>query len=498
MAVDSKHPLWGKFAPYWKKMRDTYAGSDAVKEEREEYLPATQGMIRDGMTSPTAKGYLMYEAYLKRAVFHDFVKDAVKIAIGAMYCKAPKIKLPPQMEALRKKATPNGETLDMLLRRINVEQLVTGRLGLFADFPSRPTPDQLPYIVLYEAEHIINWDHGDFDESNLPRLNLVVLCETAFERTDTFDWEQEEKYRVLVLGDPNKNEVAGEPATAFFQVVERGEGGSADYSPTQLKQFLYRGRPLNELPFVIVNAADVVADPDYPALSGLADIALAAYRGEADYRQNLFQQAQDTLVTVGSSEDDHRLGVGASINLKPGGEAYFIGVSSDGLGEMRQALAADKSEAAHRAGQLIDNRTRPFESGEALKVRQSGQSATLTEIAIAGAYGLQTILRTIATWIGADPEQVVVEPNLDFSLTGMMTQELVELMTAKAQGAPLSIKSIHTLCVERGLTRMTFEEELSEIEKDPEFLGTEAAGDNDDPEDDAPSSEETGNDVTGQ
>jgi len=479
-------------------MRDTYAGSDRVKEERQEYLPATQGMIEDGMNASTDKGYQRYEAYLKRAVFHDFVKDAVKIAIGAMFCKPPKIDLPPEMESLRERATPNGETLEMLLRRINVEQLVTGRLGLFADFPSRPTANQLPYLVVYAAESIINWDDGDFDESNLPRLNLVVLCETEFERKETFEWEQVEKYRVLVLGNVDTNEPPGVPAQALFQVVEKDSGSTDAFNAEALKPFLYKGRGLSDLPFVIVNAADVVADPDYPALSGLADIALAAYRGEADYRQNLFMQAQDTLVTVGSSEEDHRIGAGASINLKHGGEAYFIGVSADGLGEMAKALAADKTEAAHRAGQLIDNRARPFESGEALKVRQSGQSATLTEIAKAGAFGLQTILRTIAVWIGADPSKVVVEPNLDFSLTGMMTQELVELMTAKAQGAPISLRTIHTLMVERGLSRLSFEQELTEIEKDPEFLGTDVAGDNADPEDDAPSAGETSNDVTGQ
>jgi hypothetical protein len=165
---------------------------------------------------------------------------------------------------------------------------------------------------------------------------------------------------------------------------------------------------------------------------------------------------------------------------------------------MAKALAADKAEAAHRAGQLIDNRARPFESGEALKVRQSGQSATLTEIAKAGAFGLETILKRMATWIGANPDEVKVAANLDFSLTGMISQELVELMTARSMGAPISLKTIHTLMEERGLTRMTFEDEKTEMAKDPPIeMGTDAGG-NDDPEDDEPSSGESGNDVTGQ
>jgi len=495
MAVDSHHPQYDEFAPYWVKLRDTYAGSDKVKSRRLTYLPATSGMIQDGMQSTTDRGYKAYQSYLLRAVFHDYVADAVKIAIGAMYCKPPTIELPEQMEPLRNAATANGETLDMLLRRINEQQLVTGRLVLLMDNPSVPDPSRpLPYFVIYNAETLINWDDGDRDASNMPRLNLAVFCETSLERQSDFSWQNVEKYRVLILGAPAENEAPGVPAVARMALVERGSVKDATEETVELKTLMYKGRTLTELPCRIINARDVVSDPDYPPLNGLADIALASYRGEADYRQNLFMQAQDTLVTVGSSEDDHRVGAGAAINLKHGGEAYYIGVSADGLSEMAKALSADKAEAAHRAGQLIDNRARPFESGEALKVRQSGQSATLTEIAIAGAFGLETMLKQMARWIGADETKVVVKPNLDFSLTGMISQELVELMSARAMGAPISLKTIHTLMEERGLTRLSLEDELKEMAKDPPIqMGTDAGGDADAPK----TPGQAGNDSTG-
>lgn len=496
MSIDAHHPLYDKFVPFWVKCRDTYAGEDAVKAKRTAYLPPTDGMIEDGMNLPTEVGYQRYDAYLKRAVFHDFMKEAVQNAIGAMHCKPATIKLPPEMEPLRTNATSTGESLDLFLRRINEQQLVTSRLGILGDLPTNPDPrNPLPYLALYEGETIINWDDGKRDESNRPRLNLVVLCETEDERQDDFDWEQVEKYRVLVLGDVQENESAEIKTVARVAVVRRDEltesgsktgtegpnsgGGDDSLDTADFRTPKYRGRTLDEIPFVFINSRDILADPDYPTLLGLANLALACYRGEADFRQNLYAQGQDTLVTVGSSEDDHRTGVGASINLKHGGEAYFIGVSADGLDAQFKTIAADKTEAAHRAGALIDNRARPFESGEALKTRQVGHSATLTEVAIAGAYGLQTILRTIARWIGADESQVEVIPNLDFQLSGLLTTELVELLTARTMGAPISLESVHTLMRERGMTRKTFEEEMQAIMKDeiPFGTGTETGGD---------------------
>lgn len=516
MAVDTHHPLYDHYLSQWIKTRDVYAGSDQVKSKGTLYLPATSGMIQDGMSPWSSIGWntdwhaqkvgeQAYHAYILRAVFHDFFSEAVRIAIGAMHCKPATIQLPPQLEPMRKNATANGEPLDLLLRRINEQQLVTGRCGLLLDLPTISSGPPVPYLALYNAEHILNWDDGRHDESNKPRLNLVILCESEFERDPEFSWKLVNKYRVLVLGDPEINEAPGQPAVAKVAIVRRDENsqeGSLTPDPGAYRVPKLIGQPLHEIPFVIINARDVVADPHFPPLLGLADLALATYRGEADYRQNLFQQGQDTLVTVGSGEDDHRVGAGASINLKHGGEAYYIGVSGDGLGEMRQALAGDKAEAAHRAGQLIDNRARPFESGEALKTRQAGNSATLTEIAVSGAYGLEQILKLQATWVGADPDKVKVTPNLDFTLAGMLTQELVEMMTARTMGAPLSERSVHTFMKERGMTRLEYEEELAEIAKDsfPVGTGTAVGGAPPPPNQAVPSTNggKPGNNVTGQ
>ena len=57
-------------------------------------------------------------------------------------------------------------------------------------------------------------------------------------------------------------------------------------------------------------------------------------------------------------------------------------------------------------------------------------------------------------------------PNVEFADSSLEGQELLALMNAKSMGAPLSLKSIHTNLLERGLTDFDFETEMEEIENE--------------------------------
>jgi hypothetical protein len=442
-------------------MRDVYRGERVVKQQDILYLPPTNGMTMDGMGT-NQPGRVAYDSYKMRAVFHDFVKDAVHSMIGKMHVKPPVIKLPKSMERLRERATINGENLENLLRRINEHQLVAGRVGILADIPVNPEPDSdLPYIALYKAEDIINWDDGSIEQLTLPRLNLVILNESEYERTADLTWEWVSKYRALSLGALLENE---DKATYSAAIIQGNSGNTL--SQAELKAPSIKGKTLDKIPFVIINCKDLVTSPDDPPLLGLAHLSLAIYRGEADYRQNLFQQSQDTFVVIGSGEEEFRVGAGSTLSLPQGGDAKYVGVGSNGLSEQRQSLQNDMLLASHKAGHLIDTRSREKESGDALRTRVSSQTATLNQIALAGAAGLQNLLRTIAEWSGANPEEVIVTPNLDFANEGLNSRTLIELMTAKTMGAPISQETIHTLMKDRGLTELEFADELAKIESE--------------------------------
>lgn len=76
----------------------------------------------------------------------------------------------------------------------------------------------------------------------------------------------------------------------------------------------------------------------------------------------------------------------------------------------------------------------------------------------------------MARWIGENPDEVSVVPNLDFVNATIQGQDLVQMQTAKNLGYPLSSQSLHNVALERGLTKMTFDEEMQALENDPELL----------------------------
>lgn len=453
MALDSVNPQYTEFAPHWDKLRDCYNGEDAVKAKGVIYLPPTPGQLIDGMGTDD-RGRKNYEAYKMRALFPSYIEEAVNEMVGAMHQKPPIIELPPVLQPLLERATLNGESLPLLLRRINEAQLIAGRLGLLLDLPSEKTANPIPYIATYEAENIINWDDGARGLPTLQTLNLVVLNETEPERVTEFEWEAVQKYRVLILGDAEANETAGRYRQGLFRET-------TSFNPLGLIEPQIRGQALNQIPFVFINATDLLPTPMNPPLLKLANLALAIYRGEADYRMNLFMQAQDTFVIIGGDDDaEYRLGAGASVIVPLGGDAKFVGVNSSGLSEQRTALENDHTRAGSMAGQLLDTISRMKESGAALQTRVAAQTVTLHQVALTGAEGLKKLLQMAASWAGADPKTVKVEPNLDFTGAKLSPSEYLTMAQAKESGLPLSTQSLHARLKKDEYTVMDFEEEM--------------------------------------
>lgn len=469
MALNSKHPDYDACAADWLQMRDTYAGQRAVKAAGRTYLPATSSQLIDwhkqipGFT--VGKGEAAYLSYVDRSVFPEYVSEAVRALVGTMHHKPPVITLPAALEPLREAATLSGESLESLLRRINEAQFVTGRIGLMLDLPASKTIGAvLPYVATYTAESVINWDAGASDEPSLNTLNLVVLDESGQRRGVDFEWEEAKVYRVLLLGSLDENETVAVYRQGVF------EGEDAQFVEDQTEPPVLRGRALDRIPFVFVNAVDLAVEPGMPPLLPLSNLSLTIYRGEADYRQSLFMQGQDTFITSGyeGDSDDIRIGSGAHVALPMGGTAEFVGVSSGGVPEQRAALENDHTRAQQRAGQLIDSTSREKESGEALHIRVAAQTTTLNRVALAGAAGLQAILRIAAEWVGANPAEVIVEANLDFSDTGLTPTDLFQLQQAREAGLPMSDETLHGHLVENEWTTLKYAEEIARMATEAE------------------------------
>ena len=474
-SIADPHPDFLARRPDWVTLFDAHEGQRHIKSKTTKYLPATSGMraLSNSKDKLDGEGGDLYNAYLTRAFFPDLLKETVRALTGILDREAANIELPDALEDMREIATPKGESLNDLLVQMHINQLLYGRLGLLLDVD--PNSD-LPLIVQYPAPQVLNWDDialtlnpKQIDDSKRSqarrRLLLAVIDETRYEREtgDRFTWNLVPRFRALSLGDADQN--------VYTSQVER-DGAMQDAIQPSI-----RGKTLEEIPFVFVNTTDLGSRPGEPPLINLANLSMAIYRGEADHRSALFMSGQDTLVITGydissgSSEnpgDDAKpiIGSGAYLNLPdPDADAKFIGPDSLALPEQRTSLEDDYKRAGEEGIKLLSAGA-GAEAAETMRIRVAARTATLQTIASVAATGLETSLRQAAVWVGANPDDVKVEPNLDFIEETQNVKDLIDFATAKSAGVPLSWKSVHNYLRAKDFTEFTFEEELEQIEEE--------------------------------
>ena len=488
MAIDFslQHPAFVSQEPDWTLVADAHAGEQRIKGKGETYLPITSGQyalgIGQGTDGKPRPGQLLYNAYLRRAVFPDILRMTAAALVGLMVRESWNVELPPAIDYLKNRATPGGESMTQLIRRILSNVLLTGRIGLLNDV--RESTNEI-YIIDYPALNVINWDNNPTDGSPDRTLRLVVLDESRFERAlNALEWKESKRYRVAALGAIDELDVEG-VRTYTTQVQIDGNQQPATEPSLQ-------GRMLDYVPFTFINATDLTPEPGEVSLLGLARLAVTIYRGEADYRHTLFMQGQDTLVLRGvanpnaqdvprANDDGHVpynfsgsntgskviIGAGAVIYLPmPEMDAKFIGVDSQGLSEQREALENDYKRAEQFGVALLTSGSEA-EAADTIHTRVTARTASLASIVQTAAAGLLQQLQWAAEWAGADPSKVVVEPNLNFVEQVMSTMELNGLIGSKMQGFPISWRTIHQLVERGGLTALTLEEELEEIDREP-------------------------------
>jgi hypothetical protein len=452
----SNHPEYDEYLVDWKQMRDTFSGERVVKENGTVYLPKTAGMKADG-----TEGNDAYASYKLRTVFYDFVATTVADMLGVLEKEPTVYELPTRLEPLEEDAGPDSEPLKVVHRRVNEQQLITSRVGLLLDPPSATTPQALPSIVQYNAETILNWD----SDNKEPRW--IVLNESRnVVGEGSLTWVWKEEYRLLALDGSDRY------YTTVYDKYPRdvdidNPGAAVDSSDPMSGEAVYpmlNGNTLDTIPFVFINATSLGVNVEKPMLLGLSNLALAAYRGDADYRQALFLQAQDTLFLQGFTEEDKssiRVGAGAFISsTNTEADAKFIGIESDGLPEMKESQR-DLIEKATDMG--IEMRDKSgVESGDAILTRLTVRTATLTTVAKVAAAGVQKLLRIAAIWAGVAPEEVEVTPNLDFTDSAVTPKEVLEMWTVTQAGG-MTTEDFHAWLKGHDLTSDDLEEWQAKI-----------------------------------
>ena len=436
--VNTPHPDYTKLSPDWQQVRDAIEGETTVKDSGEAYLPKPSGF-----NAQPDGGTAMYEAYQKRAKFPEIMEPTQRGLTGVIHRIPAEITLPEALEPMREKATVDGLSLDAMHERITMELFATGRYGILVDAPSDGEAE-VPYLAGYPSESILNWSsNGDF----------FVLDESGLVR-EGFDWKDGESYRVLKLWDPEEDggdeeddkpsddeeTVEGElkpsqvPEGAYVQLLYEGDNAE----PTIIGPTIRGGKLMEEVPFTVVGSTDVSPDVDKIPLLGVVRAAFQMYRLDADYKWQLFMSGQETLF-VFSNGDKEITTVGAGVSIKmpadEGAHAEYVGPNCKGIEAHLKAIEREKTDAVQAGARMFDSEKKSAESGEALSIRWSAQTATLTTIALNSAKGLERSLKNAARMVGANPDDVSVVPNLQFIDTTLSAEEVNAIVKAWMAGA---------------------------------------------------------------
>src|SRR5262249_21114918 len=190
--------------PEWLQMRHAVLGEVAVKNEGKTYLPMPEGFsFRDD------GGTKLYDDYKFRASFPEIVAPCVRGMNGIIHRTEIQIELPDALMGMWEKATKDGMTLEAVARRISKELLTTGRFAILTDMPENPGPSDIPFLALYDAEALINWDekHQDF----------FVVNETFLDR-DGYTWWIHKQFRELRM-DQEFDEQGEKVGDANYTVI---------------------------------------------------------------------------------------------------------------------------------------------------------------------------------------------------------------------------------------------------------------------------------------
>jgi hypothetical protein len=414
MPISDKHNEYDIYGPQWRRIRDCIAGEDAVKASTTRHLPRPENMMPD-----------QYDAYITRAMFYGATGRTLAGLSGAVFRKRPIVQIPDRLRDALTNITLTGVPFDTFAQRAVEETLALGRYGVLVDRP--PEEDGRAYMRGYPAESICNWRTVTTNGSE--KLEQIILSEKGTRVTDDgFGSDTYDRYRVL--------ELDGE---GYYHVRVFVEGRDVDtfildeeYTPTK------RGERLDYIPFQFFGPTDLSPNVEKSPLIDLANVNISHYRTSADLEQGNYLTSQPTPYITGMRADhagDFPIGSGAMWLLPEGAQAGMLEYKGAGLTFLENSLSRKQGMMAQLGARLLEDQQRAVEAADTVRLRSSGESSVLANLANSCSMGLCQCLEWVTDWEGANPELVEVQLNTDFMDTRMEPPEMRELVAAWQSGA---------------------------------------------------------------
>ena len=425
-----------------------------MKEAKQSFLPKLEDQTEEE-----------YDAYLLRAQFFNASGRTLNSMTGLVFRTDPQIEAK-GLEEFITDATLSGQTFYDYMKEMVKEVVTTGRAGTLVDWSE---DEKRPFFALYRAEQILNWrtqriagkmrlamvalhesviagdEDNDTNESAAPvkaatTANLTPQATgIAPSGEDEFEPDVEEQIRVLRLA---------QNGAAFIYTVDvyrkvKEKGSNEEKWVLQTSRIpSRRGATLDVIPFVFHGPNNGKPDVDAPPLDDLASVNLSHYRSSADLEHGRHFTALPTAWASGF-DPKARLCIGSTtawVTDQPNARAAFLEFTGQGLGALERALDHKEHQMAVLGARMLEQHKKAVEAAAAMRIKQTGEAATLKTIVTSLSESLSTALRFASFFIS--PKDVAIETlaakvelNTNYSEEKMTPQEITALVGAWQAGA---------------------------------------------------------------
>ena len=433
----------------YDRIRHAIDGQDAMRENAALYLRRPEGLTKTE-----------WENYVRGAPFYPVAESTTRAAVGLCFRKPPSFTVPPRLEPMLRRASYDGNSIEVLSEFLLREIVTVGRVCALLDFPvNEGQLDSLsvPHISTFEAEDIRDWKMGVV--GGVKRLTMLRLHEFNEDLEDTGT----EQHLVLEL-DPL--------LTIRRYHISRGVNGET--SEVQIDEDILptvNGEPLAYIPAIVFSPYNLSPDTEKPPLLDLVDTNIQHYQHSAELAHALWMSSMPTPVITGNVNEDQKpraIGPGTIWFLPDNANAFYLSAPSDAHASLRTAIQDTEMRMNALGATMILSGQRRQETAETASMRyQNDTSMLLSSITMLEA-GLRTLLSWAADWVQAG--EVIVEFNRDL-ISSQIDHNLVKALLAAVNAGAISRQSFIDALRKGEVIDRTTEDELDLIEEEGGDMG---------------------------
>jgi len=420
MKPDTKNPLYDKYVLDWQMISDVIAGERTIKGAGETYLPKLSGQSGEE-----------YLAYVNRGSFFNATSRTLQGLVGAIIRKDAEIEAPEILQETLVDVTTANQSIHEVIRFTADNVLSYGFFGILVDRPKESPANLPPYMALYKCTDILNWYTERINGED--RLLMIALAEVEYQQDseDPYILINKDIIRVCYIDKED-----GYYKQKIFDKMEK-PGANGDMWQERLEEIIptKAGVFLEEIPFVFISADGTFPIPSKPPLLDVGNLNIKHWQVSTDYYHGLHYCAIPTPWAAGFRIEG-ALYIGSQkawISEDPQAKCGFLEFSGAGLLSMEKALDKLEKLMAVMGARLLEEQKMGVEAAEAIKLRISGDTATLSAIVQSVEEGIGKALTFMAWWMGIDQE-IIVRMSKDFVSQKLTPQDITALLQAVQAG----------------------------------------------------------------